>query len=239
MELTTFSKHEHFTYALRNLSHREEFLLKTMIGMIKARTQHNWVLDDQNPDMVIAGSLENGSHLMTNQNNSQKVIFLSSLQDFGYARDEDTHTQNSRFSIEKIQIELNSAGQYLQTNKKPSLDSSTPTEASKTYHLKRWPSQSVLTSAAHFKISTILLGPSITLNEIIKKTGLGAVFCENFIHELNSFGFLTEKVSEVVVPAKSRAEYIQMHDIPSSASPLISIFAKIRNKLTLSILRVR
>lgn len=244
MSYAFLSKRAHFKYALSGLSHREEFLLKIILGMLNVKTQDHWVQDQTTPDFLIVSDAEFASAQMTT---SHPIINISALQNMGAALENGVPSTNSRFNAHKIEEVLNRVGQDLRQRKQDAtahvhvdevgesdMTSDSKQVSTTTYRLKRWPANHLLTSPAHVRVATLMLSTPVLMSTLAVKSGQDEAFCQTLIDNLAAAGYVLEAQLPVVTASK-QGDAVLKSVSKEEQTNKPSVFASIRKRLGLSL----
>lgn len=233
------SHRKQLKYGLLGLTHREEFLLKIILGMLNAKTHDEWMQDQDFPDMwILSDSVKKIPSMQM-----AETIRLSTLQNFGTGFENGVPSTNTRFDADKIEVALNLAGETLRQRMTQKYSETaqvvlfSETAGRKKYRLKRWPANELMPSISHNRVAALLLGMPLTMDSIVLKSSCDKVFCEAFVTKLINAGYIAEQPDIGMDPLQAVSNLSKKASSNSLSAKKTGIFSKIRRRLAIPILR--
>ena len=227
-----------FSFAVEGLSDREELLLKSIIRLLDHRTKHAWVYDPFKADLWI---VENDMHVPSEAKYRNPLYLMRTIAVLrssenvlvevnGYK----TEKAVMRLNAKKIEDVLNEVGSWFDVK----LDVASHADLSTAFHvdsykLVRWPTSLIRGDTSRSKIAALMLGKPLTIADIVNKSSCDMAFCEEFLDELRSANLIETAV--VTSPRQTNIKEVNAAIVSPTNKP-ISIFARIRNRLSLPIL---
>lgn len=240
-------------FGTEGLPVREELLLKSLIRILDYRTVHQWVYSPEAADLWLLAEGTQAPPASMTLGKRFKVLNVG-------AHAHSAHGLLSRpLRSDQVEEELNRIGSLIAAARAavapvapaPAPASShTPTAAlakppkaqaapashtaistTESYQLIRWPNIHLLGNGQRIRLSTIMLGRPLTMAEIMERSQLTQAYCVDFLAVLKAEGLIVTALAPL--PAQKSAENQRAADLTASATAKLSLFARIRNRLTL------
>jgi hypothetical protein len=236
------SQRAQFNFAVEGLSAREELLLKSMIRLLDHRTKHAWSYDTDSADLWIVDQVTNVPGQAKQRRLQPKIVILNTLQSAESVSSPSSGAVALRLNAKILEETLNQAGDSLiglvqiehDVSKVAVASPSLSVSNLESYRLSRWPTSHMLVNPTHIRIAALLVGTPLTITQIADKSGKDLAMCQVFIDQLKQAGLLM--VSQPTAQENLLREHLELASA-SNVAPVkpLSIFARIRNRLALSI----
>jgi hypothetical protein len=217
------SNRKNFSFATEGLPAREELLLKSLIRVLDHRTRHGWIYQPDQADLWI---LAEGTIAATS---GSKTAVLQ-LRVVGVNKTAADHELSLPFKAGDIEAILNRLGDRLEQHSVAQITRKTQS-SEPAYRLLRWPPAQLVGQVEHRRIATLLLSSSLSISDLSKRSGQNEKICQEFVDMLKQTDCLKVSHTEIMRPSLG-AQAATLLPIEKS----LSIFARIRNRLTQPIL---
>jgi hypothetical protein len=244
-------------FGTEGLPAREELLLKSLIRILDYRTLHQWSYDPESADLWLLAEGSRAPPASANSGKPFKVLHVSA----NAASSIDFLVRPLR--SDQVEVELNRVGRLITAARSAAATllaqpaASAPTLRSalalapaanpshlnapaigsafvsgvESFQLIRWPSIHLLGNTQRIRLSTIMLGRPLTLAEITERSHLSQAYCLDFLAVLKAERLVVASLAPPFVAEKAQS---QNSNAPNaSTTEKLSLFARIRNRLTL------
>ena len=232
-------------FCVRQLTARDELLLKSLIRLLSHRTLQRWMYcTDGLVDVVILGDCLDESFAEAEQkplataNVAQQKNAPLTLA-IGHARQEQPYFLYLPLHANALEQMLNQIGQAVPPAMAPVASPKLVSHfsARDSFRLLRWPPSTVLPTAQYRKLATLLSGKPQLLETVIERSGLQRRECEIFLHRLQNLNLLETISSPFVAAVLSISKPVEAQ--PLGESPVhwrasLSLVARIRSRLGLT-----
>lgn len=194
-----------YSYGFVHMSLRDQVVFKSIVGLLGGRTRARWQHVEQGPaDLLVEGEEDRGASSIRTAP-SQLILHVG-----GHATTECLQVHWPLRASEVFEC-LQQAAARIGQRRAP---------VGMPLRLTRWPATEQLRGDARFiRLATLLLGRSMSLEELVARSGVEPGTCEAFIAALAGADLLREEQA-AAAPA-------------ATAAPLPGLFARIRRHLGL------
>jgi hypothetical protein len=194
-----------YTYGFAHMSLRDQVVFKSIVGLLGGRTRARWQHVEQGPaDLLVEGEEDHGA-ASTRIAPSQLLLHVG-----GHPTSECLQVHWPLRASEVFEC-LQQAAARIGQRRAP---------ADMPLRLTRWPTTEHLRGDARFiRLATLLLGRSMSLQELVARSGVEPGTCEAFVAALAGADLLREEQAAAAPVA--------------AAAPLPGLFARIRRHLGL------
>ena len=243
-----------FGFSIEGLAPRDELLFKSLVRLLNHRTLHGWFYTPERGTAPVDLRVVS-DHPASSINPSpapyfQGVLTLSAVERF------QPGVLMLPVRADLLEQQLNRLGQLIETTRRKCLADAatanaeaapgTPFRSSaamtapgeRPFFLSRWPSTGLLDSPARLRMATLLVGKSMTLAELARKTGQPLPLCSAFLDDLRRANLLTDGIAlHGIRPAAAKAnphtDAVLATNAPGSPPVSRGLLSRIRSRLGL------
>lgn len=244
-----------FGFSIEGLAPRDELLFKSLVRLLNHRTLHGWFYTPEQGTKPVDLRVVS-DHLASSINPSptpyfQGVLTLSAVERL------QPGVLMLPVRADLLELQLNRLGQLIETTRREHLagaiatnpasvpvtplyplSAAVTTSSERPFSLSRWPSAGLLNSPAKLRMATILVGKSITLAELSRRTGQSLPLCSAFLDDLQRANLLTDGIAlhgirPTGAGANSRTDAVPPAHTLSTPPVSRGLLSRIRSRLGL------
>lgn len=202
---------------VEGVSRHEEVLIKSMVKLLNYRTEHNWIFDNEKADLWILGESSPQCSVSTGEMNVMRVDHHNGAEISSYCLRFPIHAQ-------AFEAQLNSLGVQILLRRQDGAGKGAPPSLpdDESLMLLRWPPAALLRTPQRVKLATLMTRHSVTLEQLVQRSGVERAECLGFCEDLRKAGLFHAHRAAQAVPAPSSA--------PEEKPPL-SLLSRIRQRL--------
>jgi hypothetical protein len=243
-------------FGTEGLPAREELLLKSLIRILDYRTLQQWTYQPESADVWLLAEGASPPQALARNGKPVRALIVSANANAAAG------VLVRPLRSDQVEVELNRIGTEIAATMQAAADSvaaqpatsprtaaatvpvgkpagagaaapvaGKPASAMESFQLIRWPSIHLLGNSQRIRLSTIMLGRPLTLAEIMQRSHLSESYCLDFLSVLKTEGLVV--ISLAPLPAAQAAANPHAGAQSASATAKLSLFARIRNRLTL------
>jgi hypothetical protein len=245
------------TFGTEGLPVREELLLKSLIRILDYRTAHQWVYSPEAADLWLLAPGCPAPHPSITGGKPFKVLMVGAMADRSHGflarplRSDQVEEELNRVGrsiaaaktaaghtapaplqpVSSARTQLGTEKPAAPSKREPFLAPTADGAAIESYQLIRWPNIHLLGNGQRIRLSTIMLGRPLTLTEIMERSQLPQAYCVDFLAVLKAEGLIVTAL--IAIPAPQATGGPSSAGFSSAATEKLSLFARIRNRLSL------